>query len=108
MEIKASETVKIQQQENICTLSIKETKAKNAGKYSCHLKNSLGEAVCSAGLTLLDKAIKGVPMLPKFLKRIGEAPCYYWVEAENHPIRLMVLILMRIYNGCGFCKFREK
>lgn len=87
MEIKASENVKIQQQENICTLSIKETKTKNAGKYSCHLKNSLGEAVCSAGLTLLDQTIKGVPMLPKFLKRIGEWPSSYLVEAENYAIR---------------------
>nr|XP_022325334.1 titin-like isoform X5 [Crassostrea virginica] len=73
LEIKPSENVKIQQQENICSLSIKESKAKDAGKYSCHLKNSLGEALCSAGLTLLDQTIKGVPMLPKFLKRIDDA-----------------------------------
>jgi hypothetical protein len=71
-EIKSSDNVKIQQDENVCSLSIKESKTKDAGKYTCHLKNSLGEALCSAGLTLLDQEVKGVPMLPKFLKRIGQ------------------------------------
>ncbi|XP_062595919.1 titin-like isoform X3 [Saccostrea cucullata] len=72
LEIKSSDNVQIQQQENICSLSIRKSLTKDAGTYSCHLKNSLGEAVCSAGLTMLDQSIKGVPMLPKFLKRIDD------------------------------------
>ena len=71
IEIKPTENIKISVEENLCSLKIQDTKMKDAGNYSCHIKNSLGEATCTAGLNVLDDKVKGVPMLPKFLKRVG-------------------------------------
>ena len=48
-------------------------KEKHAGKYKCLLQNPLGEATCVAGITVVDKKIRGVPMLPKFLKKMEDA-----------------------------------
>ncbi|XP_060079441.1 twitchin-like isoform X1 [Ylistrum balloti] len=70
IEVIPTAEIAIVNQSNFCSLKIKEVSKNHAGKYACLLKNGLGEASCSAGITIIDKKIKGVPMLPKFLKKL--------------------------------------
>ncbi|KAK3083319.1 hypothetical protein FSP39_019350 [Pinctada imbricata] len=76
IEIKPTENIKIMYEDNLCSLKIDDAKIKDSGNYTCHIKNTLGEASCTAGLTVLDDKVKGVPMLPKFLKRIGDVTAH--------------------------------
>lgn len=72
IEIHPSPDIMVYSENNLCALRIKEVKQKDGGKYQCHIANNLGEASCVANLSVVDKKIKGVPVLPKFLKKIGD------------------------------------
>ncbi|XP_069107585.1 twitchin-like isoform X2 [Argopecten irradians] len=87
-ELMATPDIAIVNQANFCSLKIKEVSKSHAGKYACLLKNGLGEASCSAGITVIDKKIKGVPMLPKFLKKLCDV-----TAKTNEDFELEVVVV---------------
>ncbi|XP_021352030.1 titin-like isoform X3 [Mizuhopecten yessoensis] len=88
IELLPTPDIDIVNQTNFCSLKIKEVRKQHAGKYACLLKNGLGEASCSAGITVIDKKIKGVPMLPKFLKKLCDV-----TAKTNEDFELEVVVV---------------
>ncbi|KAJ8321036.1 hypothetical protein KUTeg_002623 [Tegillarca granosa] len=88
IEIHPSPDIMVYSENNLCALRIKEVKQKDGGKYKCHISNNLGEASCVANLSVVDKKIKGVPVLPKFLKKIGDTDLK---TGEDHTFEVVVV-----------------
>ncbi|XP_053386642.1 muscle M-line assembly protein unc-89-like [Mercenaria mercenaria] len=81
LEIREEKGVKMRRKDGVVSLEIKSPKVDQSGTYTCQLNNPLGEATCSARLTVVEDKLHG-KMLPKFLKKFDHVTVKEGEEAR--------------------------
>ncbi|XP_052813115.1 uncharacterized protein LOC128240501 isoform X5 [Mya arenaria] len=67
-ELQDQAGIRTRHKDGVVSLEIKKPKLDHSGQYTCQLKNTLGDAACSAKLIVVEDKLRG-KMLPKFLRK---------------------------------------